>query len=143
MLTSAHLHYLQTLLYIHRQIDGISQASEPTLLCIANEMLDVVLQLGSSCHRAIFVRHDFEYMVCPILTLLCSLQAMQAETSYHMEIARLTRQGRCTRSAKRGHPGTEPTRCHTAEVPCSAIQEIALDSKSFRLPLSPQNYMPA
>nr|POE77933.1 hypothetical protein CFP56_09575 [Quercus suber] len=63
MLTVLHLDYLQSDLQIHRILEHSDQSSAKMLLSISFDTITTVLQIGSNLNRAIFLRHDFPYIV--------------------------------------------------------------------------------
>lgn len=68
MLTGEHLSYLQIDFQIHRLLEKSDPESPPMLLKVSAEILATLLKLGSFRDRAVFLRHDFSYLVSHLLS---------------------------------------------------------------------------
>ncbi len=72
MLTVVHLSYLQSDFKIHRLLEKSDPNSSLTLLKLSADTIATVLQLGSSRDRAVFLPHDFSYIVSQPYSVLHS-----------------------------------------------------------------------
>jgi hypothetical protein len=64
-LTDIRLKVLYNDFNIHKLIGRYDRtdSARKALLDIAGETIDIILQLGNARHRAVFVNHDFRYVV--------------------------------------------------------------------------------
>ena len=111
MLTVLHLNYLQNYFQVQRLLAKTDPEASNIVLRISAETVATVLQVGNCLNRAIFMRHDFPYVVSTV-TYIC------------IEQDKLTNAGTLLRPPSSSSPCHRSSKCRKESRQCADPRRI-------------------